>query len=39
VIYSKDTRDKLVYLVRADIEQATAVGLHPGQPVDIYFDE
>ncbi|MBI5448296.1 MAG: efflux RND transporter periplasmic adaptor subunit [Gammaproteobacteria bacterium] len=35
VIYSKDTRDKLVYLVRASIPADTAKHFHPGQPIDI----
>lgn len=35
VIYSKDTRDKLVYLVRADMPDAIAKQFHPGQPVTV----
>ena len=39
VIYSKDTRTDLVYLVRADMQPAVATQFHPGQPVDIYLNE
>jgi HlyD family secretion protein len=35
VIYSKDNRAKLVFLVEAKPEPADAVKLHPGQPVDV----
>ena len=35
VIYSKDSRAKLVFLVEARPTQADAVKLHPGQPVDV----
>lgn len=37
VIYSKDTRDKLVYLVRASMPDDTAKHFHPGQPIDVHF--
>lgn len=37
VIYSKDTRDKLVYLIRADIAENQAKKFHPGQPISIYL--
>ena len=37
VIYSKDTRYKLVYLVRADIPLEMATQFHPGQPIDVYL--
>lgn len=39
VIYSKDSRQKLVYLIRADIPLNIAQNFHPGQPVDIILDE
>lgn len=39
IIYSQDTRYKLVYLVRADLPAATASQFHPGQPVDILLHE
>ncbi len=35
VIYSKDNRAKLVFLVEARPAPADAVKLHPGQPVDV----
>jgi HlyD family secretion protein len=35
VIYSKDNRSKLVYLVEAWPAPADAAKLHPGQPVDV----
>jgi HlyD family secretion protein len=35
VIYSKDSRAKLVFLVEARPEPADASKLHPGQPVDV----
>lgn len=37
VIYSRESRQKLVYLVELGFETATAVRLHPGQPVDVRF--
>jgi HlyD family secretion protein len=38
VIYSRETRDKLVFLVEAVFDPATAAKLHPGQPVDLQFE-
>ena len=35
VIYSKDSRAKLVFLAEAKPQPADAVTLHPGQPVDV----
>jgi HlyD family secretion protein len=35
VIYSKDNRTKLVFLVEARPAPADATKLHPGQPVDV----
>jgi HlyD family secretion protein len=35
VIYSKDNRAKLVFLVEARPSAEDAVKLHPGQPVDV----
>lgn len=35
VIYSQDTRAKLVFMIEAVFDPATAAKLHPGQPVDI----
>ena len=37
VIYSRENRQKLVYLVELGFDGATAVQLHPGQPVDVRF--
>ena len=37
VIYSRESRQKLVYLVELGFDQETAVRLHPGQPVDVRF--
>jgi HlyD family secretion protein len=39
IIYSRDTRYKLVYLVRADLPINIAQQFHPGQPVDITLHE
>ena len=38
VIYSKESRDKLVFMVEAVFDPATAAKLHPGQPVDVQFE-
>jgi HlyD family secretion protein len=35
VIYSNETRAKLVFLVEARPQPADANKLHPGQPVDV----
>lgn len=35
VIYSRESRQKLVYLVELAFDQATAPRLHPGQPVTV----
>jgi HlyD family secretion protein len=35
VIYSKESRAKLVFLIEARSAPADAVKLHPGQPVDV----
>ncbi len=37
VIYSRDSRQKLVYLVEARPAPQDAARLHPGQPVDVTF--
>lgn len=39
VIYSKDTRYKLVYLVRAEMPEDIAKQFHPGQPIDVFLHE
>jgi HlyD family secretion protein len=38
IIYSKNTRNKLVYQIRASIQEKVAPQFHPGQPVDIYIE-
>lgn len=37
VIYSRESRSKLVYLLEASFTPETAVKFHPGQPVDLAF--
>lgn len=37
VIYSKESRGKLVFMIEAVFDPKTAVNLHPGQPVDVQF--
>ncbi|MGC4096029.1 MAG: HlyD family efflux transporter periplasmic adaptor subunit [Nitrospira sp.] len=37
VIYSQESRKKLVFLVEALFDQDVARALHPGQPVDVQF--
>jgi HlyD family secretion protein len=37
VIYSQSSRKKLVFMVEARFDAATAAKLHPGQPVDVEF--
>lgn len=37
VIYSQDTRVKLVYRIEADMTPNEAVKFHPGQPVVVHF--
>lgn len=37
VIYSQENRAKLVFMVELRFEDADAVKLHPGQPVDVEF--
>lgn len=39
IIYSQDTRYKLVYLVRAKLPRDVAMNFHPGQPLDVYINE
>jgi HlyD family secretion protein len=35
IIYSRDTREKLVYKVEADMPSQEAVKFHPGQPIEV----
>ncbi len=37
VIYSRENRQKLVYMIELAFDPATAARLHPGQPVDVRF--
>ena len=37
VIYSQESRQKLVFMVEARFDAAAAARLHPGQPVDVEF--
>jgi len=37
VIYSEESRGKLVFMVEVDFDAATAAKLNPGQPVDVEF--
>jgi len=37
VIYSRESRQKLVYMVELGFDQAATLQLHPGQPVDVRF--
>ena len=38
VIYSRENRNKFVFLVEAVFETSVAARLHPGQPVDVRFN-
>jgi HlyD family secretion protein len=38
VIYSQESRDKLVFMVEVVFEPSTAGELNPGQPVDVQFE-
>lgn len=35
VIYSRETRDKLVFMIEIVVDATAAARLHPGQPVDV----
>ncbi|HTK88491.1 MAG TPA: HlyD family efflux transporter periplasmic adaptor subunit, partial [Nitrospiraceae bacterium] len=35
VIYSQESRSKLVFMIEAVFDPQTSVNLHPGQPVDV----
>jgi HlyD family secretion protein len=39
VIYSQENRDKLVFMIEIVFDPQTSVNLHPGQPVDVQFDQ
>ena len=38
VIYSKESRNKLVYMIEALFDPESSAQLHPGQPVDVEFE-
>ncbi len=38
VIYSRESREKLVFLVELSFDAAVAPSLHPGQPIDLEFE-
>jgi HlyD family secretion protein len=38
VIYSKESRDKLVFMIEALFDPAVSANLHPGQPLDVQFE-
>jgi len=38
VIYSKESRDKLVFMIESVFDPAVSANLHPGQPVDVEFE-
>jgi HlyD family secretion protein len=37
VIFSRESRSKLVFMIEMVFEPSVAAKLHPGQPVDVYF--
>jgi HlyD family secretion protein len=37
VIYSQESRGKLVFMIEAVFDSQTAANLHPGQPVDVHL--
>jgi HlyD family secretion protein len=39
VIYSRESRAKLVFMIEARFDAATAAKMHPGQPVDVEFGD
>ncbi|MBA2252869.1 MAG: HlyD family efflux transporter periplasmic adaptor subunit [Nitrospirales bacterium] len=38
VIYSKESRSKLVFMIEAVFDPVSSAKLHPGQPVDVHFN-
>jgi HlyD family secretion protein len=38
VIYSRESRSKLVFMIEIRFDPTVAANLHPGQPVDVEFD-
>lgn len=39
VIYSRERREKLIFMIEAVFDPAVAAKLHPGQPVDVEFGQ
>jgi HlyD family secretion protein len=39
VIYSRESRDKLVFMIEISFPPDVAAKLHPGQPVDVKFGD
>lgn len=39
VIYSEESRAKLVFMIEVDFDHGTAAKLNPGQPVDVEFND
>jgi len=37
VIYSRESREKLVFMVESVFDPQVSTNLHPGQPVDVEF--
>jgi len=37
VIYSRESREKLVFMVESVFDPEVSANLHPGQPVDVEF--
>jgi HlyD family secretion protein len=37
VIYSRENRSRLVFMVEVAFDPNAAAGLHPGQPVDVQY--
>jgi HlyD family secretion protein len=35
ILYNRDNRAKLVFMIEAALNPAAAAGLNPGQPVDV----
>lgn len=38
VIYSRESRSRLVYMIEADFVPSDAASLHPGQPADVFLE-
>ena len=38
VIFSRESRDKLVFMIESVFDPAVSANLHPGQPLDVEFE-